>query len=115
MSSTNGSQPVQTGVKWYGLVRTPENGGRRARTLRDDAGTAQVQAKVTTVHDEHDPDGSRYLQIRFWTEEGGWGHLVIEPGSRGIAGIIGIGYGDGETDSWQMARQQVSDGYGVQL
>jgi hypothetical protein len=111
MNSTNGV-PTDTSVEWRGLVRTKETGSRRSRTLKDDEGTAQVQAKLADV------DGgeqSRYLQIRYWTEESGWTHQVIDPSYPGLAGVIAVGYGETETESWQVARQQVLDAYGVEL
>lgn len=113
MSSSNSVQPAAA-VKWYGLVRSPESASRRSRTLRNDGETVQVQAKVAVVVE---PDGSdsRMLQIRFWTDEGGWNHFVIHPNQPGLAGLIAVGYGDKESESWEMARQHALDGYNVEL
>jgi hypothetical protein len=112
MSSSNNHEPMKASA-WHGLVRSPESGGRRSRTLRDDAESAQVQAKLTTVTDPKTDDESRILQIRFWTEEGGWNHLVIDPNLPGLPGLVAIGYGRTESDSWEMAREHALDGYGI--
>jgi hypothetical protein len=98
-------------VVYRGLVRTPENGGRRSRTLKLDDDSAQVQAKEGRL-----PDGEgRFLQVRYWTEEGGWTHQVIDPVRPGLAGIIAVGYGDSEAASWEMARTAAYDTTGVEL
>src|SRR5215211_5186023 len=95
-------------VQYTGLCRTPENGGRRSRTLRLDDDTAQVQAKEAKLLDppRSDDEGpSRYLQLRYWTAEAGWTHLVIDPRYAGIAGIVSVGHDEvTEHDSWEMAR-----------
>ncbi len=114
MSSSNSQQPMKASG-WHGLFRSPENGGRRSRTLRDDDETAQVQAKLTTVTDPKTDDESRILQIRFWTEEGSWNHLVIDPNGPGLAGLVAVGYGRTETESWEMARKHALEGYGLDL
>jgi hypothetical protein len=114
MSTTKGSEPYKA-ISTHGLVRSPENGGRRSRTLRDDAQTAQVQAKITTIVEPGTGEESRILQLRFWTAEGGWNHLVIDPSLPGVAGLAAVGYGDTEAASWQMARKNALDGYGVEL
>ena len=36
-------------------------------------------------------EDTRYLEIRYWTEEAGWTHLVIDPDLPGIAGIVAVG------------------------
>ena len=114
MSSSNGTKP--TTVAWRGLVRTPENGSRRSRTLRLDDDSAQVQAKAATVTETHSGEQTRYLQVRYWTEETQrWTHQVIDPALCGIASIIAVGYGDTEGESWAMARKHVLDTYEVEL
>lgn len=119
MSSTNGIRP-NVAEEWHGLVRSPENGGRKSRTLRDtddlqkDA-TVQVQAKVAKMVQPDGTDRGRMLQIRYWTEEGHWGHIVIDPNLPGVSGVVAIGYGEREKDSWAMARQAAFDGYNVEL
>lgn len=102
-------------TKWYGLVRSPENGGRRSRTLRNDAETAQVQAKLAGVTAADGTDLGRMLQLRFWTVEGCWNHIVIDPDRPGLAGIVSVGYGDKESESWEMAREAALHGYNVEL
>jgi hypothetical protein len=114
MQSNTSSQSAKA-AKWYGLVRSPENGGRRSRTLRNDGETAQVQAKVAAIAGVGGTDLGRMLQLRFWTEEGGWNHIVIDPDRPGLAGIVAVGYGGKETESWEMARQSALDGYNVEL
>jgi hypothetical protein len=114
MLSNNSSQLARA-TKWYGLVRSPENGGRRSRTLRNDGETAQVQAKMTAIASAVGDDLGRMLQLRYWTEEGGWNHIVIDPDRPGLAGIIAVGYGEKEAESWAMARQAVLDSYNVEL
>jgi hypothetical protein len=94
-----------------GLLRTPENGGRRSRTLMLDDGTAQVQCKEARL-----PGGEgRYLQLRYWTQEGDWNHLVIDPSRAGVAAIVSVGYGETEVESWEMARLAALETAGVEL
>ena len=79
MQSNTSSQPAKA-AKWYGLVRSPESGGRRSRTLRNDGETAQVQAKVAAMAQADGTDLGRVLQLRFWTQEGGWNHTLTARG-----------------------------------
>jgi hypothetical protein len=112
---SNTSPQSAKAAKWYGLVRSPESGGRQSRTLRNDGETAQVQAKVAAIAAADGIDLGRMLQLRFWTEEGGWNHIVIDPDRPGLAGIVAVGYGGKETESWDMARQGALDGYNIEL
>ena len=99
-------------VKYRGLMRTAENGSRRSRTLMLDDGTAQVQAKEARII----ATSNRYLQVRYWTEEAGWTHLVVDPSCSGMASIIAVGYDDSHEDkSWDMAKAAARDTAGVEL
>jgi hypothetical protein len=98
-------------VVYRGLVRTPENGGRRSRTLKLDDDSAQVQAKEAHLPEEDE----RFLQLRYYTEESAWTHQVIDPARPGLAGIIAVGYGDTEVESWEMARKAMLDTTGIEL
>src|SRR5437764_918437 len=98
-------------VVYRGLVRTPENGGRRSRTLKLDDDSAQVQGKEARLPDEDE----RYLQLRYCTAESGWTHQVIDPTRPGLAGIVAVGYGDTEVESWEMAREAFLDATGIEL
>lgn len=99
-------------VKYRGLMRTAENGSRRSRTLMLDDASAQVQAKEARIVAT---DG-RYLQVRYWTEEAGWTHLVVDPSCSGLASIIAIGYDQTHEDqSWKMAKTAARDTAGVEL
>src|SRR4051812_16237111 len=99
-------------VKYRGLMRTAENGSRRSRTLMLDDESAQVQAKEAHLVATDD----RYLQVRYWTEEAGWTHLVVDPTCSGLASVIAIGYDDTHEDkSWDMAKAAARDTAGVEL
>jgi hypothetical protein len=107
-----------TEVRWDGLVRTAENGGRRSRTLRPkdvNDESVQVQAKVATISGG-DADGDRYLQIRWWTEESeSWTHLLIDPGYPGLAAVQSVGHGRTETESWARCSESFFDATGIKL
>jgi hypothetical protein len=118
--SSNKSNPT---VKWESLKRGDENGSRRSRTLRDEQSGTQLQGKRAYL--DVDEDGVHvaeedavgtctYLQIRALTPSG-WLHYIIDTDRPGIAGIVGIGYGLTEPESWDMAREQARGGTGHRL
>lgn len=99
-------------VKYRGLTRTTENGSRRSRTLMLDDGTAQVQAKEARIV----ATNNRYLQVRYWTDEAGWTHLVVDLSCSGMASIIAVGYDELHEDkSWDMAKTAARATAGVEL